>query len=260
MMNINNKPKYLIKTIINCSNILDYFIKAGKPITLSELSENLNLYPSSIYRILNTLKYLNYVEQLSESEKYQLGTKVLELGMAKLSNIGFVEESMPFLSELSKKYNENVYLGVLFEGLVLYLAKVEAVRTVKLNTHLGSRSYFNCTALGKVLISFLPKDEREKIYQDVGFTKCTDNTIIHKKQFEKEINGVRKQGFAIDNEEYEEDTQCIAAPIRDYSKKVIAAISISGPSYRFNVEKQMQLREDVIKYGQKISMHLGYKI
>ena len=256
----NIKPKYPIKTVINVSNILDYFIKKGKPVTLTEVSEKLNLYPSTVHRILDTLSYLNYVDQLPGFKSYQLGLKALELGMAKLSHIDLIKEAEPFLAELSRKFNENAYLGVLFEGMVFYQARMEAFRTVKLETHLGTRTYFNCSALGKVLIAFLPKDEREKIYKKVGFHKSTENTIINKKQFEKEINKVREQGFAIDNEEYEKDIQCIAAPIRDRLGKVIAAVSISGPSYRFHVEKQTKIRLDIIKCGQEISVRLGYKI
>ena len=257
---IKKKPKYPIKTLINSSNLLDYFIKKRGKINLTELSEKLNLYPSSVHRILDTLNYLNYVDRLPDSEYYQLGIKVLELGMAKLSQIDFIKEAEPFLIELSRKFNENVYLAVLYERMVFYQAKIEASRRVKLDTHLGTRAYFNCTALGKALMAFLPKDKREKIYQNVGFHRKTENTIINKTQFEKEIKKVRKQGFAIDHKEYEKDIQCIAVPIRDYSGQVIAAISISGPSYRFYAKKQKQMIPDVIKCGQDISKRLGYKI
>jgi len=250
-------PKYPIKTIINCSNVLNYFIKKNKPVTLTELSEKLNLYPSSVYRILDTL---NYVDKLPDSESYQLGLKALELGMAKLSQIDIIKEARPFLKELSRKINENVYLGTLFESSVLYQAKVEAFRSIKLDTHLGTRGHFNCTALGKALVAFLPKSEREKIYQNLGFHKSTKNTITSKKQFEKEISKVRSKGFAIDNEENEEDIQCIAAPIRDYSSEVIAAISISGPSYRFNIKEEKTIRKEIIQYAQNISKCLGYNI
>jgi len=256
----NKKPKYPIKNIINTSGILNYFIKKGKPVTLTELSEKLNIYPSTIHRILDTLRYLGYVDQLSDSGKYQLGLSSLELGMAKLSQIDLVKEAMPYLDELSRKFNENVYLGVLFEDMVLYLAKKETSRKVRIATHVGTRAYFNCTALGKVLIAFFTKDEREKIYKNIGFLRFTKNTITNKNQFEKEIKKVREQGFAIDDEESEEDIQCIAAPIRDHSGNVIAALSISAPSYRFDVKKQTQLKSEIIKYGQKISKSSGYKI
>jgi IclR family transcriptional regulator, KDG regulon repressor len=254
------KPKYIIKTIVTASNILDYFIEKNKPITLTEISERWNLYPSTVHRILDTLNYLNYVDQLPDSGYYQLGLKALELGLTKLSEISFVKEAEPILTELSMKFNENVYIGTLFEGMVLYLAKFEAVQKIRIDTHLGTIAYFNSTALGKILLAFLPKDEREKIYRKVGFHKNTKNTIINKNRFEEEIDKVKKQGFAIDNEENEEDIQCIAAPIRDHLGKVIAATSISGPSYRFCVEKQTKMKLDIIKYAQDISIRLGYKI
>ena len=255
----NIKPKYPIKVIISTSDILNYFIKKGEPVTLTEISEKLNIYPSTVHRILDTLKYLNYIDQLPDSEKYQLGLKLLEIGMSKLSQIDILKEAIPFLSEMSIKYHENVYIGVLFENMVLYLAKKEFPRKIRVVTHLGARTYFNCTALGKVLIAFLPKDERKKIYKDIGLPRFTKNTIVNEDKFEEEIKKVKKQGFAIDNEESEKDIQCIAAPIRDYSGNVIAAFSISGPSYRFNVKKQLKLKDEIIKYGKKISESLGYK-
>jgi len=255
----NKKPKYPIKVLINTFNILNYFIKKGRPVALTELSEKLNIYPSTIHRILDTLRYLKYIDQISDSEKYQLGLKSLELGTAKLSQIDLIKEVMPFLNEISRKYNENVYLGVLFENMVLYLAKKETPRKIRVVTHLGARAYFNCTALGKVLMAFIPKDEREKIYKNIGFPRFTKNSITNKKQFEEEIKKVKRQGFAIDSEESEKDIQCIAIPIRDYSTHVIAALSISGPSYRFNVKKQINLKNEIIEYGQKISKSLGCK-
>ena len=238
---------------------LGLFYKKHNSVTLTELSENLNLCPSTVYRILDTLNYLNYVDQLPDSGCYQLGLKSLELGMAKLSNMDLILDAKPFITKLSRKFNENVYLAVLSEGMVFYQAKVEANRTVKLDTHLGTWAYFNCTALGKVLTGFLPKVEREERYKNIGFHRSTKNTIVNKEQFEEEITNVRKQGFAIDNKEYEEDIRCIAAPIRDFSGKVIAAVSISGPVYRFNNEKQNQMKVDVTNCAREISICSGYK-
>ena len=223
------------------------------------MSKELKMYPSTIHRILNTLVFLKYIEKIPNTDKYQLGLKSLELGMSKFYQIDILKETDQIISDFSEKYNENVYLGVLFEGMVLYLAKKEGKNIVKIDTHIGTRTYFNCTALGKVLVASLPKNEREKIYKNIGFNKFTKNTITNKTQFEKELINIRKQGFAIDNEEHKKDIQCVAAPIRDYSGKVIAAISVSGPSYRFNVSQQSQLIPDVIKYGYEISERLGYK-
>ena len=255
----NIKPKYPIKVILTTSNILDYFIKKGSTVTITELSEKLNIYPSTVHRILDTLSYLNYIDKCPDSDHYQLGIKSLELGMAKLSQINLVKETMPFLAEISMKYHENVYLGILFENTIFYLAKKEYPRKIQLMTHLGDRASFNCTALGKILIAFLPKDERKKIYLNVGFHKCTENSIVNEKKYEEEINKVKIQGFAMDNEEYEKDVTCIAAPVKNHYGQVVAAISISGPSYRFDAKKIEQIKFEIVNYAQKISVNLGYK-
>lgn len=255
---INKKPKYPIKVLLNMSSVLDCFIEENNPLKLTDLEEKLDIYPSTIHRILDTLRYLGYIEHVTDSEKYQLGIKCLELGMSKLSQIEIIKEASSYLDKLSLESNENVYLGILYDGFVIYQAKKEAPRRVKVVTHVGTRAHVHCTALGKALIAFLDKVEREKIYKKIGLPKLTKNTITDKDLFEKEITKVRQQGFAIDDEENEYDIKCIAAPIRDYSGKVIAAISISGPSYRFDIERQSQLKNKILKYSQSISKKMGY--
>lgn len=240
------------------SKVLDCFIEENKPLQLADLKEKLDLYPSTIHRILDTLRFLGYIEHMSNSEEYQLGIKCIELGMSKLSQIELIKEASPYLDELSKRFNENVYLAVLHDGYVIYQAKKEAKRRIQINTHIGSRAPVHCTALGKVLFAFQDKNERERIYKEIEFPKLTKNTITTKKSFEKEITKVKKQGFAIDNEENEYDIQCIAAPIRDFSCKVIAAISISGPSYRFHIDRQDKLKNDLIRFSKIISQKMGY--
>lgn len=252
------EPRYPIKAIINASKIMDYFIKRGKPVTISELNNKINLYTSTIHRILDTLNYINYVDKNSDNVTYQLGIKSLELGMAKLSQLDIVKEAMPYIKQLSETINENVYLGVLYEGTVFYEAKMECSKPVKVVTHVGARAPFNCTALGKVLISFLPKNERERIYKKVGLIKSTKNSIIDKESFEKEVKKVKTRGYALDNEEYEIDVSCIAAPVYNHRGQVIAALSISGPSYRFKTKIKTQARAQVIRYAKMLSSCLGY--
>ena len=232
------KPKYPIKVLLNTFLIFDILIKKNQPVSIHELSEVLNIYPSSIHRILDTLNYLGYIEKKLDSDEYQIGIKAIELGMAKLNQVDLIKDATPYLEGLSKEFNENVYLGVLFEGEVLYEAKKEAPRKISLITHVGTRTHAHCTALGKVLIADLSKKEREKIIGNKKLQRFTKTTITNKKVLENELEKVQKLGYAIDDEENENEIKCIAAPIRDNNRKVIAAISISGPAYRFNFNKQ----------------------
>ena len=252
-------PNYPIKVLNKTFSILGILFQHDSPMNMTEISEKLELYPSTIHRVLDTLKYWGYVEQDPNTQKYQLGLKLLELGMAKLHQIDLAREAAPYLKELVNQCNETVHLGVLKEEEVLYLAKEESSQTIRMCSYVGKRAPIHCTALGKTLLAYLPEEEKRKILEQKGLPRFTENTITDKEEFEKELNRIKKQGFALDRGENEKDVYCIAAPIKNYQGKVIAAISISIPVYRIDITKQNYLKEALIEITKKISKRLGYK-
>lgn len=256
---VKDKPDYPIKVLDKSLSVLELLLQKGSAMNMTELSEKLGFYPSTIHRILDTLKYRGYVEQDSHTQKYQLGLKALELGMAKLHQMDLVREATPYLKELVNQCNETVHLGVLEEGEVLYLAKEESSQTIRMISYVGKRAPLHCTALGKVLLAYLSAEERKKILGEKVLPRLTENTITDKRELEKELSKVREQGFALDREENEKDVCCIAAPIRNYQGEVIAALSISSPAYRTNINQQNHLKEALIEITKKISKRLGYK-
>ncbi|MHC2995608.1 MAG: IclR family transcriptional regulator [Candidatus Atribacteria bacterium] len=253
-------PNYPIKVLNKTFSILEILLQHGSAMNMTEISEKLGLYPSTIHRILDTLRHWGYVEQEPNNQKYQLGLKVLELGMAKLHQMDLVREATPYLKDLVNQCNETVHLGVLEEGEVLYLAKEESSQTIRMVSYVGRRAPIHCTALGKVLLAYLSEEKRKDILDKKGLPSLTEKTITNKKELEKELCKVREQGFALDRGEFEKGVRCLAAPIRDYQGKVIAAISISGPAFRIDVNKQNHLKEVLIKISKKISKRLGYNI
>jgi DNA-binding IclR family transcriptional regulator len=252
------KPNYPIKVLDKSLSVLELLLQKGSAMNMIELSEKLRFYPSTTHRILDTLKHWGYVEQDPNTQKYQLGLKALELGMAKLHQMDMVREATPHLKELGNQCNETVHLGVLEEGEVLYLAKEESSKTIRMCSYVGKRAPLHCTALGKVLLAYLPEGERKKILGKRELPRLTEKTITNKKELEKELGKVKKQGFAIDRGENEKEVCCIAAPIRNYQGKVIAAVSISGPVFRIDVNTQNNLKEALVEISEKISKRLGY--
>jgi len=126
-------------------------------------------------------------------------------------------------------------------------------------SYVGKRAPLYRTALGKVLLAHIPEEERKKILGGKVLPRLTENTITDKRELEKELNKVREQGFALDQEENEKDVRCIAAPIRNYQRRVIAAISISGPAFRIDEKVQNNLKKALIETSAKISKRLGCK-
>jgi len=252
------RPNYPIKVLDKSLSILEILLQHGSAMSMTEISKKLGLYPSTIHRILDTLKHWGYVEQEPNNQKYQLGLKVLELGMAKLHQMDLVREATPYLKELVNQCNETVHLGVLEEGEVLYLAKEESSQTIRMVSYVGRRAPIHCTALGKVLLAYLSEEKRKDILDKKGLPRLTDKTITNRKKLEGELCKVREQGFALDRGENEKDVRCIAAPIRNYQGKIIAAVSISGPAFRIDVNTQNNLKEALIEISKKISKRLGY--
>jgi len=252
------KPNYPIKVLNKSLSILEILLQQGSPMNMTEISKKLGLYPSTIHRILDTLKHWGYVEQEPNTQKYQLGLKALELGMAKLHQMDLAREATPYLKELVNQCNETVHLGVLEKGEVLYLAKEESSQTIRMCSYVGKRAPLHCTALGKVLLSYLSEEERKKILGRKGLPRLTEKTITDKEELEKELNKVKKQGFALDKGENEKDVRCIAAPIRNYQGKVIAAVSISGPAFRIDANTQSNLKEALLQISEKMSKRLGH--
>src|SRR5665648_97146 len=253
-----SKPNYPIKVLDKTFSIFDILLQHGSSMHMTEISKKLGLYPSTIHRILDTLKYWGYVEQDPKTQKYRLGLKLLELGMAKLHQMDLVKEATPYLKELVKLCNETVHLGVREEGEVLYLAKEESSQTIRMISYVGKRAPLHCTALGKVLLAHMSTEERKKTLGEKVLRRLTENTITDEEELEKELNRIKKQGFALDREENEKNVRCIAAPIRNHQGRVIAALSISSPTFRLDKNVQNNLKEAIIETSEKISKRLGY--
>ncbi|MFQ5835881.1 MAG: IclR family transcriptional regulator [bacterium] len=257
-MPYKKEPTYPLKALDKSLAILEILSRENSPLSIAELSERSAIYPSTIHRILDTLRYWGYVEQDSDTQRYQLGLKVLELGMTKLQGMELVKEAAPYLKQLREQSNETVHLAVLEEGEVLYLDKEESSQSIRMVSRVGRRVPAHCTGLGKVLLAYLQEKEREKILKEKGLPRFTNNTITDEEEVKKELHKVKEQGFAEDRGEHEKDVRCIAAPIKDHRGKVIAAISLSLPAFRMNASKKRKLKETLIQMGENISQRLGY--
>lgn len=257
---MNKEPNYPIKVVTKIFLILEILKKANAPLSITELSKETGIFPSSIHRILDTLKYWGYIEQDSESQKYFLGLKLVELGMIRLHQMNVFNEAAPFLKELAMQFNETVNLGVLDGGEVVYLDKVESTKTVKVIFSRGRRAPVHCTAIGKALLAFQSKAIRMKIIKEKGLKKFNKNTITDIKVLEKELEEVRHSGYSFDRGEQVEEAYCLAAPIFNFNKQVVAAISISVPFFRMDMEKQKAIISAIKESTIKISKRLGYQL
>ena len=259
------KPKsdYAIQTVSNALRLLEAFGDTDE-LGVSELSRRLELHKNNVFRLLATLQQSGYVEQSSNTDRYRLGSACLELGHAFARHHTLVRRARPILEELVRKVGETAHLAQLRENEVVHLDGVLADRRVLTALRIGERMPAHATALGKALLALGDPRVRDAWNREVvgdGLTPLTDATLADVHALGREFDAVAEAGFAVDREESERGMCCVAAPVRDQHGEVVAAISISGPSFRLTETVMAgDLGRAVIAAAAQLSQELGARL
>jgi IclR family KDG regulon transcriptional repressor len=239
-------------------SILNCLAESEEMLGVTEMSRLLGLHKSTVSRLASTLAQNGYVRQDPETGKYQLGMRLIGLGTRVLEQIDLRGVARPYLEQLMEITEETVHLGILDGNQVVYVDKIESTQVLTMKSRVGSKVPVHCTALGKVLLASLSREELKKIISSCSFDRYTPNTMTNVGEFEKQIAWVREQGYAIDDEEHELGIRCVAAPIMDHSGSVIASLSVSGPTIRVTRERLERFIPNVVAISKKASKSLGY--
>jgi len=251
--------KKSVKSVKRAVRILKSFLPDRQEMELYEIVERCAIPKSTVHRILKTLQQEGFIVQDSVSDKYKLGVALFNLGNLAFKGVEFQNIALPYLEELSTETGEAGHLGFLDKNEIVTIGFSASSSPLGVRFYIGNRSPLYCTGVGKATLAFQTK---EKIYQilEEEKQKFTENTITEKGKLAKELRKIRDQGYAVDNMENERDIRCIAAPIRDYRKKVIGAVSVSGPSVRVTKKKIPEIVPKVKKIANQISIELGAKV
>lgn len=248
----------MVKSVSRALDIISFVGMRKGGLGVTEIANQMDINKSSVYRILSTLVQYGYVEQDNETGRYKLGYKFLEVSSRLLESMDLREEAKPYLRELESETNEVIHLVVYDQGDVVYIEKLDGNETLRMHSKVGKRAPMHCTSVGKAILAHLPPAVVADILERKGLPVHTDHTITDRDQFIQELVEVRKKGFALDLEENEYGITCIAVPIFDHLGKVIAAVSISGPTMRMTRERLQMLKPRVISIGKQISSRMGF--
>ena len=258
------KPKsdYSIQTVSNALRLLESFC-GDDELGVSELSRRLNLHKNNVFRLLATLEQAGFVEQSASSERYRLGARCLELGNAYARGHTLLRRARPVLEALAGELSESAHLGVLRDFEVLHLDGAQPEQLVLGASRVGRRLPAHCTALGKVLLGGSDEPTRATYDRMVvlahGLELRTVMTITDRDKLFEHLRSVAAQGFALDLEECVSGLHCAAAPVFDATGRVVAALSLSGPSFRL---LEGVLYRDVVPVltnaAARLSEELGY--
>lgn len=248
-----------VQTLERAFNIIEIMGNADYHLGISEISERSKLPLATTHRIISTLVKLGYVEQNPETNKYTLGVRILQLRGAVISQLNLGVVAMPIMKMLMNRVEETVHLAVYNEGEIVYIERVEGLRTQGMYTRIGKRAPAHCTALGKVLLSHLAETLWfDDVVNQHGLKAYSDTTITTVDELKLELQRTKERGYAVDNGETGEKVRCVAAPIHDYTGQAVAAISVSGPQTQVTKDRVTSLGESVCRAAELISAKLGF--
>lgn len=237
-------------------NILEAAAHRRDGLTNSEISRKLAIPKSSASYILRTLERRGYLRRETETGRYRLGLKILTLGGDAKANLDIADVALPFLRALVEKIHLTVHLAVLDQGEAVYIEKVEAPGFFKVNTWVGRRMFLHSTSVGKCLLAWLPKEEVETLVKQQGLKKRTPKTITTMTRLLADLERIKEEGYAVDDEENSLGARCLGAPVFDAAGNVVAALGASGTLTQIDQANMPRISEALKEAARRISRQL----
>lgn len=248
-----------IKSVEKCFVILDCLHNGRRLMTLEEITQATGYKKTTCFRLLKTLRTLGIVELSPDTKKYQFGPHLAALGLTALKNMNLRNTALPILQELRDETGETVNLTILSGSEILYVERIMSDYLVNVNVNIGDRLPVHCASMGKVIMAYLPEDRLEKIISSVTFVKKTDNTIVSRSALVRELEQIRADGYAINDEELEKGLRAVAAPIFNYTGEAFAATNIAWTTGRHPERRTFsEYAAKIMAAADKISRLMGY--
>jgi IclR family KDG regulon transcriptional repressor len=254
---LSRKRSYNITALQRGLRLLSLFVGPDDAFSATELASLSGLPASTLHRFLINLETAGFLS-CDDSGNYHLGVACVSLGQAALGQLDVRRLSLPHLQELNHSTRETVHLTVRLGLSAVYVEKLDSPEQLRIHSRIGATVPLYCTAVGKVLLAYLPEQEREAILGQLEIKRFTANTVGNLQELRTQLERVQKNGYACDLEENEIHIRCIAAPIWDHAGRVNASLSMTGPAFRMSLTRLRQLAPLLQDVGLKISAELGY--
>jgi DNA-binding IclR family transcriptional regulator len=228
--------------------------------TLSELSAETDLAPSTTLRLLSILAQHGYVERSPDTDRFRIGVGMFERGSIYIQTTSVEAEGQQALEALARECNQTASMAVLDRADIVHIAVVQPDRAIRYYAPVGQREMAHCTGLGKVLLAGLSDDALRDLVEQRGLPGRTDRTITTVAALRSHLAMVREQGYAIDNEESIVGLRCVAAPILDDRNRTVAALSASGSAAEFTAETIPAITDAVRAAARTVSNRLGHRV
>jgi DNA-binding IclR family transcriptional regulator len=251
----------LVPAVTRALDILELFLDGDGTLSAPEIVRRLQLPRTTVHELVTTLVARSYLTPVpSAPGRYRLGVRSYQLGSRYAEQLDLAAEGQQVARLVAETCDETVHVAILEHTDVIYIAKVDSTHAVRMVSAAGRRLPAHCTSVGKMLLASLPEAElASRIPDDAQLTAMTPNSITDPAALRTELADIRERGTAIESRESNPDVSCVAAPVRDRSGRVVAALSISVPMIRWSDERRTELSRLAAKGAADLSERLGYR-
>ena len=258
--NQTDADAFQVPALARALTILELLATHPDGMRMREIAEKLELPANSVFRITGLLEERGYLHREGEDMRYTLSRKLLSLGYAAIGEDKLIEHALDVMQLLRDETQETVLVGVRADTQGVVLEQVAATQPVKFLVDPGTHFPLHSAAPGKVFVAFLPPVERAALLKRMKFTRYNERTLDTREKFEAEIENVLAAGYGLDCAEQIEGLHCVGAPIFNHRGYPIAAIWVTGPSFRFPAANLPAIGVKVAAAAEQISRRFGYKL
>ena len=257
---MNEKKPRLIQSVTRALDIVNCFDSLNVQLSLTEISEKLNLNISTVYGLINTLCAYSYIEKNPNNGKYRLGLEFLLKANLVSNSLDLKEIGHPYLTELTKKYHETSHLNVYQHEQIFCVDKVESPNNYFIiSSRAGSKLPMHASASGKIFLAHMSDAELHSYLHNYKLTKLTEKTVTDKENLMNSLQQIKEQGYGIEDEEIEVGAYSIAAPVKDAAGQMVGTISVIGSMVRIKENEEL-IRADLLAAAHSISNQFGYQL
>lgn len=251
----------LVPAVTRALDVLELFLDGDAAITAPEITRRLGLPRTTVHELVTTLSARNYLVHSTEQPgRYRLGVRTHQLGSRYAEQLDLSAEGRRVARGVAETCDETVHVAILEDTDVIYIAKVDSTHAVRMVSAAGRRLPAHCTAVGKMLLASLDPDVLDARLPDgTPLVAMTPNSVTSPAALRRELAGIRERGIAIERRESNPDVSCVAAPVRDDSGRVTAALSISVPTTRWSEERCEELAALAAEGAARLSERLGHR-
>ncbi|WP_432054375.1 IclR family transcriptional regulator [Streptomyces sp. bgisy022] len=251
----------LVPAVTRALDILELFLDGDGTLSAPEIVRRLQLPRTTVHELVTTLAARKYLVPVpGEPGRYRLGVRPYQLGARYAEHLDLAAEGRQVARSIAETCDETVHVAILEDTDVIYIAKVDSTHAVRMVSAAGRRLPAHCTSVGKMLLASLPEQElAARIPDDAELTAMTPDSITDPAALREALAAIRARGVAVENRESNPDVSCVAAPVRDRTGQVVAALSISVPMVRWSGERQAELERLAVEGAADLSERLGHR-